>query len=132
MPKREATLKSAAMATIRARLPGFQFFQFSTAGAPDRLIVGNSLSTYFEFKHATPDFDDDPLQLHTCERLAENGAHCRYVIWWESATGLGQKTMIVHPRMVRERKGWLLVPEEVTPGFDHRWLAEYVRGVHRC
>lgn len=38
--------------------------------------------------------------------------------------------MIVTPKNVHERQNWLLVPEEVTPGFDHRWLVKFIGQVH--
>lgn len=98
-------------------------------GNPDLSITGGRCTTWLEFKHATPQFDDNGRQLLTMMRLAAAG-HARYVIWWESATGLGKRTMIVHPREVRDRKGWLLNPEEVTNGHDHRWLVQWLLSKH--
>jgi hypothetical protein len=130
MPKQEAKLKSAFFKELHRQLPGFLILAQASAGAPDKGIVGNGRVSFLEFKHATPQFISHGDQELFCMRLAVQG-FCRYVIFWESVTGLGKRTMIVHPKQVHEREGWRLVPEEVTPGFDHRWLVEYVKQVHR-
>lgn len=129
VPKREAELKAAFTKELHRQLPGFISLLQATAGAPDRSITGAGRTTHWEFKHATPTFDSPGLQELLCMRLAHAG-YCRYVFWWEGATGIGQRTMIVTPKNVHERQNWLLVPEEVTPGFDHRWLVKFIGQVH--
>lgn len=129
-PKREAELKSEFFAELKRQLPDFLLLAQASAGAPDKALVGAGRTSFLEFKHATPDFLSPGLQELFCCRLAVQG-FCRYVIWWEGASGLGKRTMVVHPRKVHERTGWLLDPEEVTPGFDHKWLVDYVKQVHR-
>lgn len=126
--KREAELKSEFFKELKRQLPDFLLLAQASAGAPDKGIVGNGRTSFLEFKHATPQFLSPGNQELFCMRLA-NAGFCRYVIWWEA--GQGQRTMIVHPRKVHERQGWLMVPEEVTPGFDHKWLVSYVKQVHR-
>lgn len=128
--KREAELKSAFMQTLRSELPQFLVLLSTTAGAPDRAIVGNGFTSYWEMKHATPQFDSPGVQELLCMRLAVQ-AYCRYVLWWESSTSAGQRTMIVHPRVVHERTGWILQPESSCTGFNHRWLVEQIKRLHR-
>lgn len=125
--KREGELKSLFGKELKRQLPGFYMLQYSTNGAPDREIVGAGVSTRWEMKHATPDFLSPGDQELMCERLAFV-AHCRYVVWWER--GPIQKTMIVHPREVRQRVGWNLVPEAFCVGFNMRWLVDQVRKAH--
>lgn len=127
--KREAELKSAFSQTLRRRLPTFYTLLLASAGAPDRAIIGAGKTSWLEFKHATPSFRSPGLQELTCMRLAIAG-YCRYVIWYETAKGNGQRTMIVHPKVVHERTSWQLTPEAWTMGFDHEWLVEQIRKVH--
>lgn len=65
-----------------------------------------------------------------CTRLAAAG-YCRYIIFWESEFGTAKRTMIVHPKNILDRVGIHMTPEEVTPGFDHKWLVEQIRSWHR-
>lgn len=125
--KREGELKSAFTHELKARLPHFIVQYFSSAGSPDRSITGNGVTSHWEFKHATPNFVSQGDQELMCLRLAVAG-HCRYVIWWESRTGVGKRTMIVHPRVVYEHQP--LLSETWTIGFDHRWLCEQIMKAH--
>lgn len=126
VPKREAELKSALFAELERQLPRFYTLLYATAAAPDRSIVGGGRQTNWEFKHCTPSFVSHGNQELMCMRLAEAG-YCRYVMWWESATGVGQRTMVVHPRAVHDRS---LVPEAWAAGFDHQWLVKFIKQVH--
>ena len=129
IPKRESELKAALREVLLAALPGFVLLQHADLryGVPDWSITGFGRTTWLEFKHATPTFDSSGIQELTCMRLA-NAGNCRYVIWQEN--GKCQRTMIVHPREVHRRTGWALQPEKFCVGFDHRWVVEYLRGVH--
>ncbi len=131
--KRESALKSAFMQQLKQDLPGFVAIRHEdvrTSGTPDLSITGAGRTSWWEFKHATPHWTGTGIQELICCRLAAAG-YCRFVIWWESATGLGKRTMIVHPKVIHERQGWTVMPEEVTPGFDHRWLVQQIKDVHR-
>jgi hypothetical protein len=127
--KQEAQLKSAAMRELRRQCPSFVVQQFATNGSPDRSITGNGVTTMWEFKNGQPSFLSPRDQELMCMRLAAQG-HCKYVVWQESRTGTGQRTMILHPRQVHERSGWAFVPEAWSVGFDHRWLAGQIRKAH--
>ena len=128
--KIEGKLKSDFTKELKRQRPDYYVLHYSTAGAPDREIVGNGITSRWECKHATPDFVSPENQELMCARLA-TVAHCRYVFWWESSKGTGKKTMIVHPLKVLRRVGCVVVPETWTEGFDHGWLVEQVMKVHR-
>jgi hypothetical protein len=122
--KREAELKAALTKELRRCLPHLLVLQYSTAGAPDREIIGCGVTTRWEFKHATPGFVTDGLQELTMLRLAVAG-HARYVIWEEKRDV--KRTMIVHPNHIGD-----MLPEAFCPGFDMRWLVERIREAHRA
>src|SRR5690348_15206128 len=107
VPKREAALKSAAMAELARQLPAFLVLQLADAGGPDRLIVGAKRTTFWEFKHGTPQFASPGNQALMCTRL-DVQSYCRYVIWQER-DGVAL-TLIVNPRTVLERTGWNVEP----------------------
>lgn len=130
--KYEGKLKSAFGAELKKQLPNFLSLMFATRGAADRVIVGNGISTFWEFKHGTPDFDTPGDQLLMCMRLNVQG-RCRFVIWEEQESGVGKRTMIVKPRDIYDarRNGTKFVPESWTTGFNHRWLVDQIKIAHR-
>lgn len=129
MEKREAALKSAFTKELKLQLPDFLVLHYATAGAPDREIVGNGVTTRYECKHGTPSFASSDIQELFCMRLAVQ-AHCRYVVWQSKADGSSPRTLIVKPVMIHRRIGWRLEPETFCVGFNHRWLVDYVRELH--
>jgi hypothetical protein len=129
MKKREGELKSAFRAILKD-VPGFYMLQLASRAAPDRLIIGAGRSTFWEFKHGTPSFDSPGDQELMCCRLAMAG-YCRYVVWQESSKGFGQRTMIVHPEIIRKRDGWSLTPEAWCRDYNHHWLVNFILQVHR-
>lgn len=126
--KQEGRLKTAFRGELERQLPTFLILGLADAGGPDRLIVGNGVTSFWEFKHATPDFASPGNQVLFCARL-DVQSYCRYVIWQER-DGL-KRTMIVQPRVVLERNGWNVGPESFCVGFDHRWLVGQIRKVHK-
>lgn len=128
--KREAELKSAFGEELKRQLPSFMSLRLSDAGAPDRAVVGLGRTTFWEFKHATPDFDSTELQELMCMRLDAHGGCCRYVIWQESAIDDMKRTLIVTPKKMHERRGWALDPESWCVGFDHAWLIDQIMKRH--
>lgn len=127
--KREAELKTAFSRELRHQIPGAVTIMHSTTGAPDRAITFGGHTTYLEFKHGTPVFDSPGIQELCCARLEATGS-CRYVIWQENANGIGQRTLIVRPRMVMDRGSWNLVAEETFQGFDHKSVVLWLRRSH--
>lgn len=128
--KREGELKSAFTTAIKD-VPGFYMLHFASRAAPDRVIIGGGRSSYWEFKHGTPSFESPGDQELMCMRIA-SADYCRYVIWQENVQGHGQRTLVVHPREVFERKGWSFTPEAWCVGYDHHWLVRYIRSIHDC
>ena len=126
--KREAELKSAVMRELHRQCPSWLVLLQATAGAPDRLIVGASRVSAWEFKHGTPRFISKGNQELFCMRLDQSGIRTRYVIWQESQTF--QRTMIIHPKALHERDGWKVIPEIWCVGYDHRWLVSQIRKAH--
>lgn len=129
MEKREAALKAAFMRELEDQLPYFVVQLFASAGSPDRSITGNRVTTHWEGKHGTPGFVSHGIQELFCMRLALQG-HCRYVLWQETASGKDQRTLIVHPKMMHERRGSVVTPEAWQIGYDMRWLVTQVRKAH--
>lgn len=125
MPKREAELKAETMRQLR-NATNFVILEYATAGAPDRAIIGNGVTTNWEFKHGTPDFESPGIQELTCMRLAAQG-HCRYIIWQESPPC----TLIVHPNHVHNRTGWRLEAEARCNGFSIGWLVTQIKQAHQ-
>lgn len=135
MAKREAELRSQLMVMLKRHAPELVAFRHESVrecGIPDLSLTGGGITTWWEFKHATPRFDDNGLQLLTCARLAVGG-FCRYVLWYEDSKGNCQQTMIVHPRhvkAVRDQGSWEFTPESRTGCFDHTWLVAQMMFAH--
>ena len=127
MAKREGELKATFVRELRRQLPGLVVLahqDIRTVGIPDLSVTGNGRTSWLEFKHGNPHFASQGYQELTCMRLAAGG-FCRYVIFHENADGTAKRTMIVHPKMLKE-----MIPESFTTGFNHKWLCEWVREVH--
>jgi hypothetical protein len=120
--KREGRLKSAFTDELKRQAPHFLSLQFSTAGAPDRCIIGNGITTFWEFKHGTPHYESQGLQELLCIRLAEQ-SFCRYVLWLEDAKGGNLSTNIVHPVLNSIEASWT--------GHDAAPLVRHVLRIHQ-
>jgi hypothetical protein len=130
----ESSLKSALMLVLKKQLPSFVALRHEdirTNGIPDASITACGKTSWWEFKFARPNFDSSGIQELTMCRLAAAG-FARYVIWWETAKGNGQRTLIVTPKEVSQHHGnGECLPEFSTAGFDHKWLVNEIRKVHR-
>lgn len=123
----ESGLKAALLKEMRLQLPGFVIQAHADglrSGVPDWSVDGNGRTSWLEFKHATPDFSSRGIQELTMLRLAA-ASYARYVVWWENAQGTGKRTLIVHPKNLKD-----LVPEAWCVGHNHRWLVEWIRARH--
>lgn len=122
----ESGLRSALMREVKLVLPGFTALRHEdvrTSGIPDLSLTGLKRTTWWEFKHGTPDFDSTDIQELTMLRLAAAG-YARYVIWHEKR-GI-KRTLVVHPKHLGD-----LTPEVWCVGFDHRFIVEFMRSAHR-
>ena len=125
IPRIESDLKSAFFKEQKKKLLGFVVIRHEdirTGGTPDLSVTGLGRTTWYEFKHCTPQCSKHQLQELICERLAAAG-FCRYVVYWEK--GLFKRTMIVHPRNITS-----LIPEVSVVGFNHQFVIDYIRQVH--
>lgn len=134
MSKQEAKLKSNLMIMLRQALPKYVLFRHEdkfTSGIPDISITGFAKTSWFEVKHATPDFDSPGIQELTMLRLAAAGFHARYIIFTEDKNGDFKKTFIIHPKYIKlfSQKDGVAV-EASCLDFNNKFLLEYIRGVH--
>jgi|SRR6185436_505840 len=123
----ESTPRSALMRMIKLALPHFVALRHEdvrTRGIPDLSLTGLGRTTWWECKHATPDFKSQGIQELTMLRLAAAG-YARYIIWREEADGSDKQTLIVHPEHLAT-----LTPEAWCAGYDHRWMVEQLARAH--
>lgn len=124
--KRESALKAELMKLLRAQLPSFVHQRHEDRfayGWPDISITGNRRTSFWEIKHATPQFSSTGIQELTMLRLAATSYHARYIFYHEKH-GIKQ-TLIVHPQNIVDLKA-----ETSCAGFDQAWLVEQIRKVH--
>lgn len=126
--RREADLKVVLVQTFKLILPTFKTLRHEdvrTCGIPDLSTTGLGRTSWLEVKHGTPKFDSIGVQEVTMLQLAGAG-FARYVIYQEDKTGENKRTLIVHPRYLKE-----LEPEVSCVGFNHRFVVEYIYRVHK-
>jgi len=126
MAKREAELKRAFTQELKQQLPSYLVLLQATAGAPDRLIVGDNCVSAWEFKHADPNFTTDGNQVLFCRRLARQ-IPCFYVVYYEGK--LGKTTHIIHPEKI---EAWKFSDSCHTfiAGHDHKLLVRCIGSIH--
>lgn len=126
--RQENILKGKLVEQIKLIVPGFVILAHQdlvTGGIPDLSLSGYGRTTWWEVKHSVDrKFDTKGIQELTCLRLAA-ASYCRYIIYVEK-NGLKQ-TLIIHPRNLKT-----LDPEDSCIGFDHKWVVNFMRGVHNA
>jgi hypothetical protein len=123
----EATLKNQLVKKLRELMPGFVILRHEdrhTAGIPDISVTGCGRTSWWEVKHANPDWKSRGIQELTCMRLAAAGI-CFYITY-EDKTGV-KRTIISTPREAAATGG---LEGEWTRGFDHRFVATFIMKVH--
>lgn len=95
-----------------------------TSGIPDISVTAFGRTSWWEAKHANPDFDSRGIQELTMLRLAKAG-YARYIIFDELKTT--ERTFIVEPRNLG---GWR-ENGIVAPGFNYSFIISTIREVHR-
>jgi hypothetical protein len=100
-------------------------------GRPDITLSGAGRTTWWELKHATPNFTTMDIQELTCRRLAE-ASFCRYILFYEHDDN--KSTIIAHPNEVYGHKGKTrgLVYELTWDGHNYPALVDYMRDVHEA
>ena len=123
--KDESGLKSALMRQIKIGLPGFVALRHEdvrTSGIPDLSLTRYGRTSWWEFKHAAPNFVSSGIQELTMLRLATAG-RAWYVVWHEY--GSLKETLIVRPKNLKA-----LTPEASCMKFNHLFVIEFMRKVH--
>lgn len=127
MGKDESGLKSALMREIKLSMPGavaLRHEDVRTAGIPDLSLTWRGKTSWWECKHATPDFAGTGIQKLTMLRLAGAG-YARYIVWHEHKDETCKQTMIVCPRNIGT-----LTTEFACVGYNHRFIVECMRKAH--
>jgi len=126
--KHESELKSKLLEKFRVMMPGFvqmSHEDFRQVGHPDWSVTGFARTSWWEFKHGTPNFESHGRQELTMLRLAAAG-YSRYVIWHENADSTNKRTLIVHPTKIKD-----LEPEDWCTGFDFNFILSVMRKAHQ-
>jgi hypothetical protein len=133
--KRENELKGAYWQRFDVLTKPGTFFRMNvqdvrTSGYADSQLLGNKIASFWEFKHATPNFKTYGLQEITAQ-MVDLHTYCRYVLFVEFDGHMA--TWIVHPDNVRNSAGILtrIEPEYKVSGHDFDWLADFMKKVHR-
>jgi len=124
----EAGLKKAQSLELR-RLPGALVFRHEdqfTAGIPDTSVTWLGRTTWLETKFLNPRLISKEIQKITAAQLAQQGK-CFFVLY---DARYGQRcTRIVHPLQILDGS-LATAPDLVVPGFDHRFVAQFIRRLH--
>ena len=133
--KQETPITAAFFERFEELHPKSEYFVMThqdvrKSGYPDRSIHGYGHSTFWEFKHATPNFSSPGLQEITCARLAVH-TYCRHVLFVETETE--RRIMIAHPREVFQKHGKLkrIAAEVEFDGHDFDKLAAFIHAIHK-
>ena len=129
--KDEAGFKHKLKQAVDAALPKFLVLSYveSINGLPDWSVTGNGLTSWIEFKHATPAFTSRGIQVLTCRRLAAAG-RCRYVVFWENKNG-DKRTCIVHPLTVAFGNNPTISPELFCEGHSNEFVIDFIKKMHK-
>jgi len=130
----EATLKSALVRELHARLPAYVVIRHEdkfTHGVPDLSITGCGHTSWWEAKYANPSLDLSGIQNLMMLRLETRGC-ARFIFFYDGA--LGQRTYVIRPTWLIDRATGLAKPEwNIWPyaaGFAYGMLCEEVQRVH--
>jgi hypothetical protein len=127
--KDEAKLKSDFIKEIKAHSHGVVIIHHEdvrTSGIPDISITFNGRTTWWELKHATPQFDSPGIQELTMLRLNAHG-FARYLIYYESKVA-SRQTLIVDPKYLDVYE---TLPEMRFSGFNSCDLIHQVMAAHK-
>ena len=127
METTEAKLKTKLVEHLRKMYPGYVVLRHEdrfTFGIPDISVTGHGRTSWWEAKHANPDFESLGYQELTMLRLSAGG-YARYIIWEE--IGDVKRTLIVHPKLLCD---WSSRHESYSVGFNHHWMGEQIQKVH--
>jgi hypothetical protein len=123
----ETQFVSNAVRELRRQAPSFIVLKHAdrfTHGVPDVSISGHRSTSWWEFKHADPDFKSPGVQELTMLRLANATQRAWYVIYYE----VNRQVFIITPE---ELKKWPHSPYvRRIEGFNHRDVASNIINLH--
>jgi hypothetical protein len=121
----EHTCVATLLKTLRKILPDWVILKLAdkwTYGIPDISATGSGISSWWECKHANPDFKSQGIQELTAMRLAKHGI-CYYVIFVDKP----KSVLIVHPKDI---KNWETSAIAQCEGFDYEWVVNFIIKTH--
>lgn len=139
--KRENELKEAYWQHFRTMVFArhyhvVQHQDVRTAGNPDSHLSGFGGTSFWEFKHATPNFSTSRVQEETCVKLDRVGYICRYVIFYEPPDADNWTILVVNPALITGIEGKLSphtrAYKEAERFQTYGELADYMHKVHRA
>jgi hypothetical protein len=125
-PHSEGWLTRKLIEAVRLTMPGAEVIKHAdriTSGVPDLSVTWNGRTSWYEIKHADPNFSSMKLQELTCLRLAAVGI-CHYIVF--STQHDLQRTLIVQPRDLAHYTKSLVF----CGGYKPHWAAEKIKEFH--
>lgn len=131
LSKQEGVFKRKLKEKLEKELPDFfiQTHADMANGTPDWSVNGNGITSWLEFKHATPSFYSRGVQVMTARKLAATSKSCKYVVFWEDSAGR-KMTYIVMPSDVLFGRNPVVNPCGSAEGHDLDFVIRYIEGVH--
>lgn len=118
----EGKLLAPCLKLMRVELAGFVIIKHAdgfTSGIPDVSASEGKRTSWWEFKHGPKIKWEHALQQLTCRRLAHSAFGCHVVLYKDDD---------------ESRSTVILTPDEVVigsvPGFDHRFVTNFIRNFH--
>jgi hypothetical protein len=131
MTKQENKLKARVLSLLRKTAPTLVVFPHQDVrrnGIPDISVTGGGLTTWWEFKHATPSFVSNGYQELTAQRLSRAG-FCRYIVFreYEDET---KETFILLPGSLN-RDNWIEECDYWSDSFNYAGVVQQIMARHK-
>jgi hypothetical protein len=128
----EASLRGAMLKDARKYLPSYVFQRHEdrfTGGVPDLSVVGDGLTSWWEFKYAAPRLISNELQDLQLKRLFHaNGGRALYIVY---ANFQGEKSTHILTPAQYASPDWYADSLFIFGGFDHEKVIYTIQSVHR-
>lgn len=122
----EATLKTRVIRKIKETFPHWYVIahhERTKHGVPDLSITGEGVTIWLELKYAKPALHARSIQDVTCQKLANAGGNCYYLIFFEAPRG--RETIIATPGAVFNDT-WITNYEMCVPDFNFEAIMEWL------
>lgn len=139
----EATVKQSLVQAMRKSMNGSLIFRHEDRhifGVPDISCSWNGVTTWWEVKFATPQFQLTEIQMLNCIKLSKQGSKCGFIVFQKGHTfskgnglwiGEDSSTHIINPNKMPEwtidQPSWFQCV-----GHDYKGVAEYIQGEHNA